>query len=356
VAAGAARCARRTRPWSDASPSHGGRGPRGGRADRRNLAEMSTTGLSRACDVIRNEKKREEGDRGMKAATDRLVPRIVVAVAGIVLAFGTSRASGGAGGTLPLDIPREVHEILGGGVVGALESGALETTRPLSDPLSVARWEPGEWTYVITSGAHRGATLREVLESIEATGRGETWKRTIGDQYTLYVSRTAEGSLVMPSEIAHIHKAIVSFEPPLSYLIAALEPGATRVYDGRMDVYHAASPDSKWYSGRMRATTVYAGMYRIRTPPVRSTQRRSGQTTRSTSWRSSRSRTRCTRSTQKVPGRSRRRSTNEYQPWGCSTPTRGSGRCLSASHRSARPSRPQCAARRAVVREGEDKP
>jgi len=192
--------------------------------------------------------------------------RIVVAVAGIVLVFGTSRASDGAGGTLPLEIPREVHEILGEGVVGALESGALEPARPLSDPLSVARWEPGEWTYVMTSGARRGTTLREVLESIEATGRGETWKRTIGDQYTLYVSRTAEGSLVLPSEIAHIHKAVVSFDPPLSYLIAALEPGATRVYDGRMDVYHAGSPDAKWYSGRMRATTVYAGKYRIRTP------------------------------------------------------------------------------------------
>jgi hypothetical protein len=86
---------------------------------------MSTTGLSRACDVIRNEKKREEGDRGMKAATDRLVPRIVVAVAEIVLVFGTSRASGGAGGTLPLEIPREVHEILGEGVVGAWRAELL---------------------------------------------------------------------------------------------------------------------------------------------------------------------------------------------------------------------------------------
>jgi hypothetical protein len=195
-----------------------------------------------------------------------LTLRIAIVVAGIVLLSGTSRGSDNGGGTLPIEIPREVHEILGEGVVEALENGVPETARPLSDPLRVARWEPGEWTYQITSGARRGSTLREVLASIEATGRGETWKRTVGNEYTLYVSRTAEGSLVLPSEIAHAHKVLVSFDPPLTYLIAALEPGGTRVYDGRMNVYHAANPDSKWYSGRIRATTVYAGMYRIKTP------------------------------------------------------------------------------------------
>lgn len=195
-----------------------------------------------------------------------LTLRIVFVVAGIVLSSGTSRGSDGAEDTSPIAIPSEVHEILGEGVVEALETGALETARPLSDPLSVARWEPGEWTYRITSGARRGKTLREILAPIDATRRGETWKRTIGEEYTLYLSRTAEGSLVLPSEIAHAHKALIHFDPPLSYLIAALEPGGTRVFDGKMDVYRARSPDTKWYSGRIRATTVHAGMYRVRTP------------------------------------------------------------------------------------------
>lgn len=156
--------------------------------------------------------------------------------------------------------------MLGESVVEALEPDALETARPLSDPLSVARWEPGEWTYQITSGARRGTTLRETLAPIDATRRSETWKRTIGEDYTLYVSRTAEGSLVLPSEFAHAHKALVYFDPPLTYLIAALEPGGTRVFDGRMDVYRATNPDRKLYSGRIRATTTHAGMYRIKTP------------------------------------------------------------------------------------------
>jgi len=191
---------------------------------------------------------------------------IVFVVAGIVLSSGTSRGSGGAEDTSPIAIPSEVNEILGDGVVEALETGALETARPLSDPLSVARWEPGEWTYRITSGARRGKTLREILAPINETRRGEIWKRTIGEEYTLYLSRTAEGSLVLPSEIAHAHKALVYFDPPLSYLSAALEPGETRVFDGKMDVYRAKNPDTKWYSGRIRATTVNAGMYRIKTP------------------------------------------------------------------------------------------
>lgn len=198
--------------------------------------------------------------------TSLLTLGIVFVVAGIVLSSGTSRGSDGAEDTSPIAIPSEVHEILGEGVVEALETGALETARPLSDPLSVARWEPGEWTYRITCGARRGKTLREILAPINATRRGEIWKRTIGEEYTLYLSRTAEGSLVLPSEIAHAHKALVYFDPPLSYLSAALEPGETRVFDGKMDVYRAKNPDTKWYSGRIRATTVHAGMYRIKTP------------------------------------------------------------------------------------------
>jgi len=195
-----------------------------------------------------------------------LTLRIVFVVAGIVLSSGASRGSVGAEDTSPIAIPREVHEILGEGVVEALETGAFEIARPLSDPLSVARWEPGEWTYRITSGARRGKALREILEPIAATRRGETWRRAIGEEYTLYLGRTADGSLVLPSEIAHAHQALVYFDPPLSYLIAALEPGGTSVFDGKIDVYRAQSPDTKWYSGRIRATTVHAGMYRIKTP------------------------------------------------------------------------------------------
>jgi hypothetical protein len=194
------------------------------------------------------------------------IRRTVIVVAGIVLLSGPSRVSAGAESPSPIAIPGEVHEMLGEGVVTALEPGAPETARPLSDPLSVARWEPGEWTYQITSGARRGTTLRETLAPIDATRRSETWKRTIGEDYTLYVSRTAEGSLVLASEFAHAHKALVYFDPPLSYLITALEPGGTRVVDGRMDVYRATNPDRKLYSGRIRATTMHAGMYRIKTP------------------------------------------------------------------------------------------
>jgi hypothetical protein len=199
--------------------------------------------------------------------------RIVFALAGIALLSGTSRGSAGAEDASPIAIPSEVHEILGEGVVEALDARALETARPLSDPLSVAQWEPGEWTYRITSGARSGKTLREILAPIDATRRGETWKRTIGEEYTLYLSRTAEGSLVLPSELAHAHQALVYFDPPLTYLIAALEPGETRVFDGKMDVYRAANPDTQSgavdASARPRRMPAAIGSRR---QPVRSAQ------------------------------------------------------------------------------------
>lgn len=181
--------------------------------------------------------------------------------AGIAVSCGTSARSSTAEDVVPAAVPSEVHQALGEGVIAAAE-GAV----PLSDPINLARWEPGEWTYRITSGARRGQTEREILAAVGATTRGETWKRTVGKEYTLYLSQTLEGSLVLPSEIAHAHKALVYFEPPLSYLIAGLRPGESRVFDGKMDVYSTRDPTTRWYSGRIRATTSLSGAYRVNTP------------------------------------------------------------------------------------------
>jgi hypothetical protein len=186
---------------------------------------------------------------------------IVLVLAATVVWSRTSLGSDGLDGSSALALPNEIHQVLGEGVVGASEAAW-----PLSDPISVARWEPGEWTYRITSGARRGQIERETLAPIDVTARGETWKRTIGRDYTLHLSRTAEGSLVLPTEIAHAHKALVSFEPPLSYLIADLRPGEPRVFDGKMDVYRLRDPSTRWYSGRIRATTMHAGVYQVTTP------------------------------------------------------------------------------------------
>ena len=155
----------------------------------------------------------------------------------------------------------EVLRILGEGVIGPPES-----LRPMSDPVRVARWEPGEWTYQITTGPRRGQTERESLALIGTTTRGESWQRTIGQEYTLYLRQTGEGHLVLPSEIAHAHSALVRFEPPLSYLLAGLVPGERRGFDGKMEVYSSQDPALKMYSGRIRATTAYVGAYQVRTP------------------------------------------------------------------------------------------
>jgi hypothetical protein len=156
----------------------------------------------------------------------------------------------------------ELLRVLGDGVIGAPELVAPT----LRDPVRIARWETGEWRYRITSGARRGQTEVESLALIGVTARGETWKRTIGQDSTLYLREVVGGGLVLPSQITHTHKALVYFEPPLSYLIAGLGPGETRVFDGRMDVYSVNNPAVKWYTGRIRATTVYTGVYRVTTP------------------------------------------------------------------------------------------
>ncbi len=70
----------------------------------------------------------------------------------------------------------------------------------------------------------------------------------------------------MPSEIAQAYNVQVLFEPPLSYLGAGLRPGERRVFEGRMEIYASRKPGTRLYSGRIQATTVYAGVYRVTTP------------------------------------------------------------------------------------------
>jgi hypothetical protein len=191
--------------------------------------------------------------------------RIVLVPAGIVLVAGSLAWTAPAGLTAeeisPSVAENEVLRVLGEGVVGPPES-----FRPMSDPARVARWEPGEWTYQITAGPRRGQTERESLAPIGTTTRGESWQRTIGQEYTLHLRQTGEGHLLLPSEIAHAHAALVHFEPPLIYLLAGLLPGERRAFDGKMEVYSSRDPALKWYSGRIRATTAYVGVYQVRTP------------------------------------------------------------------------------------------
>jgi len=191
--------------------------------------------------------------------------RIVFVLAGIILSSGSldgpSPLIAGAQGISPSRAPSDLLLVLGEGVVGDPTAASS-----LSDPARVARWEPGEWRYRITAGARRGQMELESLAPIGLTTRGETWKRTIGQESTLYLRWTDEGSLVLPSQVTHAYEALVHFDPPLSYLIVGLGPGESRVFDGRMDVYSSNNPAMKWYTGRIRATTVYAGVYRVTTP------------------------------------------------------------------------------------------
>jgi hypothetical protein len=155
----------------------------------------------------------------------------------------------------------ELLQILGDGVVGAPQSAPA-----FKDPGRIARWETGEWRYRITSGPHAGQIEVESLALISATARGETWKRTIGQESTLFIREMKGGGLVLPSQVTNQYQALAYFEPPLTYLIAGLGPGESRTYDGRMDVYSASNPAIRWYTGRIRATTVYTGVYRVKTP------------------------------------------------------------------------------------------
>jgi hypothetical protein len=184
------------------------------------------------------------------------VPLLVSGLLGAAVATGDE-----VHGLLPSVAASETQEILGEGVVGN-----AQPVWPLIDPATFARWEPGEWRYRITAGPHRGQTERENLARNGMTARGEIWTRTVGQEYTLHLQRTAEGHLVLPSEIAHAHDALVRFEPPLVYLSAGMEPGDRRVFDGTMEVYSSSRPAAKLYRGRIRATTVYAGMHQVSTP------------------------------------------------------------------------------------------
>src|SRR5438552_19058767 len=90
--------------------------------------------------------------------------------------------------------------------------------------------------------SRKGQTEQETLEPIGTTARGESWKRTVGQDYTLFLRQSADGSLVLPSQVAHIHSALVYFDPPLSYLLAGINPGESRTFDRRMAADSSQDP------------------------------------------------------------------------------------------------------------------
>ena len=190
---------------------------------------------------------------------------LVRSLAAIVFVIGSASVMGPARSSAQVASPSlaeiELLQILGDGVVGNAESA-----HRLSGFERLARWQMGEWRYRITSGSRRGETEVESLTPVSVTARGETWKRTIGQDSTLFLRELGSSSLVLPSQITHPYRGLVYFEPPLIYLVAGLDPGESRVFDGRIDVYSLASPGLKWYTGRIRATTVYTGVYRVTTP------------------------------------------------------------------------------------------
>jgi len=190
---------------------------------------------------------------------------IVLVYTALTLAVGSVAGASPTTVTVQVTSPPEERtdllRVLGDGVVGSSEQAV-----PLSGVSTLAGWETGEWQYRITSGPRRGQIEVESVAPIGASARDETWKRTIGRESTLYLRETGDGSLVLPSQITHPHRAVVYFEPPLIYLMAGMAPGEAQRFEGRMDVHSANNPAVKWYSGTIRATTVYAGVYRITTP------------------------------------------------------------------------------------------
>jgi len=54
---------------------------------------------------------------------------------------------------------------------GVAHPRVTEPVRSLSDPLRIAHWQPGEWTYRITVGERGGQMEREILAPIDATAR-----------------------------------------------------------------------------------------------------------------------------------------------------------------------------------------
>src|SRR5215813_5605355 len=192
----------------------------------------------------------------LRTRTARLLSAAIVscAVSAIVATPSAQVASPSLAGD-------ELLQVLGNGVIGAPESSTA-----FRDPRRMARWEPGDWQYRITSGPRRGQTEVESLGQIGVMARGETWQRAIGQDSTLYVREVIGGGLVLPSQITHTHNALVYFDPPLPELNAGMGPGESQEFDGRMDVYSSKNPSIRWYTGRIRATTLYAGVYRVTTP------------------------------------------------------------------------------------------
>src|SRR2546428_6328723 len=102
--------------------------------------------------------------------------RIVRGLVAITFASGSlsviSAARGSAQVASPSLAGTELLQVLGDAVLGN-----PEPARTLSRFSTLARWEPGDWRYRITSGARRGETEVESLAPIGVTAPRGTRER-----------------------------------------------------------------------------------------------------------------------------------------------------------------------------------
>jgi len=145
--------------------------------------------------------------------------------------------------------------LFGEGVIGKpLPAG------PIEDIVTFTNVHEGTWEYEIVSGKKKGQTS---AESYTKNPDG-TWKRTLGQDMIEYMQLSdATWSKVAETDLEFDYRA--NFDPAVHHAVE-WNPGDSMVIDSEIKVTKVGDPNDVKYTGHMKSTISYEGVYELTTP------------------------------------------------------------------------------------------
>lgn len=152
-------------------------------------------------------------------------------------------------------------QLLGEGVVGK-----AVPAQTISNPLTFFPLRNGTWTYRMTSGKNKGATVDHVLSELKRDAPGTRWQEALGGNLALFLLKSENGSVENVSTHDQKQGVISRYSPREPFLIADMRPGASKRLTSAVKVYDLSHPDHLTHSGSLDITYSYVGAYEVTVP------------------------------------------------------------------------------------------
>lgn len=195
---------------------------------------------------------RPAGPQPLRALAWIAIASLLSLVAGAASAQGLSQSDAAM-----------IDTLLGPGVLGAPEPSQALTDASALLPLRTTTWD-----FRFVSGPRRGEVATDVLQP-GLPGGPPVWLYSADDVTIYTLQRTADGTILSPSEQDLGQGVITRYDPPRPFLLNGAQPGVPEVRDLEVKVYDRNGGKAPAHSGTLTLTYTYVGRFQVAVPAGR---------------------------------------------------------------------------------------